>query len=56
MDPKASNAGFIVLPLPMPIFTVAMSAVNSSDDEKIGTILNEMHRTDPTIEIEYSRN
>jgi elongation factor G len=55
MDPKASNAGFIVLPLPMPIFTVAMSAVNSSDDEKIGTILNEMHRTDPTIEIEYSR-
>ena len=55
MDPKSAKAGFEVLTLPTPIFTVAMSAVNSSDDEKIGTILNEMHRTDPTIEIEYSR-
>jgi len=55
MDPKSADSGFAPLTLPTPIFTVAMSAVNSSDDEKIGTILNEMHRTDPTIEIEYSR-
>lgn len=55
MDPKSAKAGFELLTLPTNIFTVAMSAVNSSDDEKIGTILNEMHRTDPTILIEYSR-
>ncbi len=55
MDPKSADAGFEPVTLPTPIFTVAMSAVNSSDDEKIGTILSEMHRTDPTIEIEYSR-
>ena len=55
MDPKSADAGFEPIILPTPIFTVAMSAVNSSDDEKIGTILSEMHRTDPTIEIEYSR-
>ncbi len=55
MDPKAASAGFKPTPLPVDIFTVAMSAVNSSDDEKIGSILNEMHRTDPTIVVEYSR-
>ena len=55
MDSKSADAGFEPLTLPTPIFTVAMSAVNSADDEKIGTILSEMHRTDPTIEIEYSR-
>ena len=55
MDPKAAKSGFEGFKLPVPIFTVAMSAVNSADDEKLGTILNEMHRTDPTIEIEYSR-
>ena len=55
MDPKSAKAGFEVLTLPTDIFTVAMSAVNSADDEKIGSVLNEMHRTDPTILIEYSR-
>ena len=55
MDPKSADTGFNPITLPAPIFTVAMSAVNSADDEKIGTILSEMHRTDPTIEIEYSR-
>ena len=55
MDPKHSDAGFEPLTLPVDIFTVAMSPVNSSDDEKLGTVLNEMHRTDPTIIIEFSR-
>ncbi|MBT3173436.1 MAG: elongation factor G [Lentimicrobiaceae bacterium] len=55
MDSKVADAGFEGLTLPVPIYTVAMSAVDSGDDEKLGTILNEMHRTDPTIEIEYSR-
>ncbi len=55
MDPKNSDAGFEPVPLPTEIFTVALSPVNTSDDEKLGSILNEMHRTDPTIIIEYSR-
>ncbi len=55
MDPKHSDAGFEPLTLPVDIFTVAMSPVNSSDDEKLGSVLHEMHRTDPTIIIEYSR-
>ena len=55
MDPKNSRDGFEPIPLPVDIFTVAMSAVNSSDDEKIGSVLHDMHRTDPTIIVEYSR-
>lgn len=55
MDQKISKAGFEPLTLPVEIYTMALKAVNSSDDEKIGIILSEMHRTDPTINIEYSR-
>ena len=55
MDPKIASAGFEPFPVPDPLFTVAIKAVNSADDEKLGAILNEMHKTDPTIIIEYSR-
>ncbi len=55
MDPKIASAGFEPFPVPEPLFTVAIKAVNSADDEKLGAILNEMHKTDPTIIIEYSR-
>ncbi len=40
---------------PNPIHIIAIKAVNSSDDEKLGTALNEIHKIDPTVEIEYSR-
>lgn len=55
VDPKNSDGGFEPYKLPVPIYTAAMSAVNSADDEKLGTVLHEMHRTDPTIVIEFSR-
>jgi elongation factor G len=55
MDPKVASAGFEPFPVPDPLFTVAIKPVNSSDDEKLGAVLNEMHKTDPTIIIEYSR-
>jgi len=55
MDLKAGSAGFEVLRLPAPLFTIALKAENSSDDEKLGAVLNEMHKTDPTIEVEFSR-
>ena len=55
MDLKAGSAGFEVLNLPAPLYTIALKAENSSDDEKLGAVLNEMHKTDPTIEVEFSR-
>ncbi len=55
MDPKNGSDGFEGLQLPSELYTVAMKAVNSSDDEKLGSILNEMHRTDPTLVVEFSR-
>ena len=55
VDLKNGTKGFESLVFPNELFTVAIKAENSSDDEKMGTILHEMHRTDPTIGIEFSR-
>lgn len=33
----------------------AIIAKNKNDDEKLGTVLNEIHQEDPTLVIEYSR-
>lgn len=52
---KASTVKFEPIPFPEPAITVAVKAVNSTDDEKMGSILNEMHKTDPTIKVEHSR-
>ncbi|MDR0763205.1 MAG: elongation factor G [Bacteroidales bacterium] len=40
---------------PEPIFSTAIKADNSADDEKLGTVLNEIHAADPTFIVEYSR-
>ncbi len=55
MDPKNANAGFEKFELPEPLYTVAIKAANSADDEKMGAFLNEMHKTDPTLRVEFSR-
>jgi len=55
MDMKSGDGVFESFPIPEPLYTVAMKAVNSSDDEKMGALLNEMHKTDPTLGIEFSR-
>lgn len=34
---------------------VSIVAKNKSDDEKLGTVLSEIHQEDPTINIEYNR-
>jgi elongation factor G len=34
---------------------VAIEAKNQSDDEKLGTVLSEIHQEDPTLTIEFSR-
>jgi len=55
VDAKAGGGAFESFELPSPLYTIAIKASNSSDDEKLGSILHEMHKTDPTIIIEFSR-
>lgn len=43
------------IPFPEPKFRTAVRAVNSSDDEKLGSILIDMHKVDPTLIANYSR-
>lgn len=40
---------------PVPIYTVAVKAANSSDDEKVGAIMNEMVNSDKSLTLENSR-
>lgn len=40
---------------PDPKYRVAVKAKNTADDEKIGTILYELHSVDPTLVVEYSK-
>ncbi len=55
VDAKGGGAGFVSAALPDPLYIVAIKPVNSSDDEKLGSVLTEMHKTDPTIIVEFSR-
>ncbi len=55
VDVKAGGAGLPVVSLPDPLYIIAIKAVNSSDDEKLGSVIHDMHRTDPTIIAEFSR-
>jgi elongation factor G len=40
---------------PAPRIRTAIVAKNKTDDEKLGTVLSEIHQEDPTLMIEYSR-
>ncbi len=55
IDAKLGGISIESFKIPEPLFTVAIKAENSADDEKLGSVLNEMHRTDPTLGIEFSR-
>ena len=55
MDIKNGSKGFKALHIPNPLHIIAIKTENSTDDEKMGAVLNEMHRTDPTIEVGFSR-
>ena len=54
-SPKNTNVVFESIVFPEPIYTTAIKAVNSSDDEKLGAVLNAMNATDPTLSVGYSR-
>lgn len=51
------NADDAIPPIvfPVPIYTVAAKAANSSDDEKVGAALNELVTTDRSLTLENSR-
>jgi elongation factor G len=55
VEPKISGTKFEPIPFPEPVTNTAVKAASSSDDEKMGAILNDMHKTDPTIIVEHSR-
>ncbi len=55
VTPKNTNDIVPAIVYPEPIYTVAVKAVNSSDDEKTGSVLNDLHAADPTLIVEYSR-
>jgi elongation factor G len=54
-SPKNTDIVYEEIVFPKPIYSTAIKAVNSQDDEKLGLLLNEMHATDPTLLVEYSR-
>lgn len=53
----ASGKDFLVEPIhfPEPRIRVAIEAKNKNDDEKLGSVLSEIHQEDPTLTIEFSR-
>lgn len=55
LAPKGS--AIVVKPIDFPSsrYHVAIVAKNKSDDEKLSTVLHEIHTEDPTLEVEYSR-
>ncbi|MEG1498118.1 MAG: elongation factor G [Bacteroidales bacterium] len=52
-----NNVNIVFKPIkyPEPIFTTAIKALNVTEDEKLGTALNEIHQSDPTLIVEYSK-
>lgn len=54
-SPKNGMDTIEPIEMPEPVYTTAIKAVNSADEEKLGTALNELHKIDPTLGVEYSR-
>jgi len=52
---KESGTQYVPMIFPTPRHRVAVKAVNESDDEKIGEVLNRIKFEDPTFVIEYSK-
>jgi elongation factor G len=52
---KESGTQFEPMKFPSPRHRVAMKAVNESDDEKVGEVLNRVKYEDPSFIVEYSK-
>jgi len=55
LSTKEMETKFQPIKFPKPRITVAMKAVNDSDDEKVGEVLNKIKYEDPSYIIEYSK-
>ncbi len=53
--PKNANDVIPPIPLPNSKYITAVRATNQADDEKMNAILNDMHKTDPTLKFYFSR-
>jgi len=54
-DPKIGGTAIPMFEIPSSLYTVAVKADNSNDEEKLAVVLTEMHKADPTLGIEFSR-
>ena len=54
-SPKNADVQVESMSYPDPSYTIAIKAVSSTDDEKVGAVLNELHNIDPTLLVGYSR-
>ncbi|MBI9035939.1 MAG: elongation factor G [Bacteroidales bacterium] len=55
VDPKDNVGEISKINFPAPVYTTAVKAVESTDDEKMGSILHEMQKTDPSLKTGMSR-
>jgi elongation factor G len=54
-SPKNSDDVISPIEFPAPKISFAVKAKNQGDEEKLGARLNEMHKVDQTLEVEYSK-
>ncbi len=54
-DTQAGDRQIKPLEFPNPLYTTAIKAANSSDDEKMGAFLQDIVNMDPSLSLEYSK-
>ncbi len=54
-NPKNSDEEIVSIQYPDPKYRTAIKAQNAADDEKLGAVLNELKKIDPTYLVEYSK-
>lgn len=54
-NPKISDEQIVPIQYPEPKYRTAIKAQNTADDEKLGAVLNELKKIDPTYLVEYSK-
>jgi elongation factor G len=54
-NPKAGDVVIEATEFPNPKFRTAIKAKNNTDDEKLGALLTDLRKQDPTLIVEYSK-
>ncbi|MDA3929188.1 MAG: elongation factor G [Prolixibacteraceae bacterium] len=55
LSSKEASYQFVPIEFPKPLITVAIKAVNESDDEKVGEVLHRLRDEDPSYTVNYSK-